>query len=124
MSWSGLAVLDRRLDSVVARWRGHPVADGVAYGASALGDHGLIWFLIGLSRGRRPGRRRDLAIWAIPFSGVVTPLVNVGLKAAVGRGRPQQREDDPPSIRTPRSASFPSGHTLAAWCAATLLADG
>jgi undecaprenyl-diphosphatase len=124
MSWSGLAELDGRLDSAVGRWRGHVVADGLAYGASALGDHGLIWFLIGVARGRRPGRRRAVAIWAISFTGVMAPLVNAGLKSAVGRGRPERREDDPPSIRTPRSASFPSGHTLAAWCAATLLADG
>ena len=27
-------------------------------------------------------------------------------------------------VRVPRTASFPSGHTMAAWCAATLLADG
>jgi undecaprenyl-diphosphatase len=123
MSWPGVEKVDTRLDSFVAGWRGHPTVDALAYGASALGDHGLIWFLIGLARSRRPGRRRSLAVWAVSFTGVVAPVVNAGLKSAVGRGRPDPRPDDPPSIRTPRSASFPSGHTLAAWCAATLLAD-
>ncbi len=123
MSWPVVDAFDDRVDAVVGRWRGHPVADGLAYGASALGDHGLVWFLIGLARGRRPGRRGGAA-WAIVFSGAVTPVVNAAAKAAVGRGRPDRRDDDPRQVRVPRSTSFPSGHALAAWCAATLLADG
>jgi membrane-associated phospholipid phosphatase len=121
--WSAVDAVDARLDAVAGRWRGHPVADAVAYGASALGDHGLIWFLIGLARGRRPGRRRATAAWAVVFSGATSPVVNAALKSAVGRGRPDPREDDPLPVRVPRSTSFPSGHALAAWCAATLLAD-
>lgn len=123
MSWSAIDAFDARIDPVVGRWRGHPVADGLAYGASALGDHGLVWFLIGSLRGRRPGRRTQ-ARWAVMFSGTVTPAVNAGVKAVVGRGRPDRRPDDPRTVREPGSTSFPSGHALAAWCAATLLADG
>ncbi|HTT86810.1 MAG TPA: phosphatase PAP2 family protein [Acidimicrobiales bacterium] len=124
MSPSRLDELDRRVDSLVAPWRGHPVADALAYAASAFGDHGLAWFLIGVVRGRRPGRRRAVALWAVLFTGVVTPAVNIAVKEATGRRRPEPRSDDPPAIRVPRSTSFPSGHALAAWCAATLLADG
>ena len=116
--------LDRRVDDLVAPWRGRPAADAVAYVASAVGDHGLIWFLIGLVRARRPGRRRAVALWAVLFTGAVTPVVNVVVKEGTRRGRPDPRADDPPSIRVPRTTSFPSGHALAAWCAATLLADG
>ncbi len=123
MTWPAVDSFDARADAAVARWRGRPVADALAYGASALGDHGLIWFLIGLARGRRAGRRRAVAVWAIAFSGVVTPVVNSAVKSAVGRGRPEAREDDPRQVRLPRSTSFPSGHALAAWCAATLLAE-
>ncbi len=122
MSWPGVDAFDGRVDTVVGRWRGRPVADGIAYVASALGDHGLLWFLIGVVRGRRSGRRRAVAAWAIVFSGAVTPAVNTATKALVGRGRPGPREDDPLPVRVPRSTSFPSGHALAAWCAATLLA--
>ena len=100
------------------------MVDAIAFGASALGDHGLIWFLIGVVRGRKPGRRRRAAVAAVLFSGAVTPVVNTAVKSGVGRRRPDPREDDPRSIRMPRSASFPSGHSLAAWCAATMLADG
>jgi undecaprenyl-diphosphatase len=57
------------------------------------------------------------------FSGTVTPVVNAAAKRAVRRGRPDPRADDPPPARVPRSTSFPSGHALAGWCAATLLAD-
>jgi undecaprenyl-diphosphatase len=124
MSWSVVDRFDDRIDDVVGRWRGRPVADALSYGASALGDHGLLWFLIGVVRGRRPGRGRTVAMKAIGWSGTVTPVVNAVVKAAVGRGRPEPREDDPRSVRTPRSASFPSGHALAGWCAATMLADG
>ena len=99
------------------------VADTTAYGASALGDHGLIWFLIGVARGRRPGPRRATAIRAVVFSGVVTPVVNATLKSVVGRTRPQAESPHRLPVRIPRTASFPSGHTLAAWCAATLLAE-
>jgi membrane-associated phospholipid phosphatase len=122
MSWPGVDAFDGRVDTVVGRWRGHRVADGLAYAASAVGDHGLLWFLIGVVRGRRPGRRRATAVWAIVFSGAVSPAVNAAVKAVVGRGRPDPREDDPPPVRVPRSTSFPSGHALAGWCAATLLA--
>jgi len=122
MSGTVVDAFDDRVDSVVARWRGHPVADTVARGASALGDHGLVWFLIAVVRGRRPGRRRAVAAWAIVFSGAVTPVVNILAKGVVGRRRPEVRADDPRPARIPRSTSFPSGHALAAWCAATLLA--
>ncbi|MGH9017456.1 MAG: phosphatase PAP2 family protein [Acidimicrobiales bacterium] len=115
--------VDGRLDAVLGRWRGRPVPDALAYAASALGDHGLVWFLIGLARARRPGRRRRVAVWALVFSGAVTPAVNTAVKTLVGRGRPDPRDDDPRQVRAARTTSFPSGHALAAWCAATVLAD-
>jgi membrane-associated phospholipid phosphatase len=124
MPWAVVETFDGRVDTAVSRWRGRAVADAMAYGASALGDHGLIWFLIGVVRGREPGARRRRAMWAVAFSGAFTPVVNAAVKSVVGRGRPDPREDDPPPVRVPRSTSFPSGHSLAAWCAATLLADG
>jgi len=61
---------------------------------------------------------------AVVFSGLVTPAVNAAVKAGVGRRRPASEGEHPLPVRIPTTASFPSGHTLAAWCAATLLADG
>jgi undecaprenyl-diphosphatase len=114
---------DRSIEDLVAPLRGRRVADTVAYVASALGDHGLIWFLAGVVRGRRAGPRRAMAIRAVVFSGIVTPVVNAALKSVVGRRRPHDTTPHPLPVRIPRTASFPSGHTLAAWCAATLLAE-
>jgi undecaprenyl-diphosphatase len=122
MSWAAVDAFDARLDPLVGRWRGNQVVDGLAYGASALGDHGLIWFLIGVARSRDQDRRAQ-ARWAVAFSGAVTPVVNAGVKAVVGRGRPDRRVDDPRTVREAGSTSFPSGHALAAWCAASLLAE-
>jgi undecaprenyl-diphosphatase len=64
-----------------------------------------------------------VAVWALVFSGTVAPVVNAAVKNIVGRGRPDPRDDDPKQVRVPTSTSFPSGHALAGWCAASLLAD-
>jgi undecaprenyl-diphosphatase len=114
---------DRSVDGLVAPLRGRRLVDATAYVASALGDRGLVWFLAGVARGVRPGPRRAAAIRAVAFTGVVAPVVNAALKSAVGRRRPPREAPHPIPIRVPRTASFPSGHALAAWCAATLLAD-
>lgn len=113
---------DNWVDQRAERWRGRPAPDAAARLASALGDHGLVWFLVLVARSRRPGRARQSALRAVAFTGVVVPAVNAGIKAMVGRPRP----DDPDAhrgLRPPRTTSFPSGHSLAAWCAATLLAE-
>jgi undecaprenyl-diphosphatase len=120
----GVDFVDRVAEDLVGPLRGHRGADAAAYTLSALGDHGLIWFVVGVVRGRRPGPRRARAVRAVVFTGVVSPLVNAGLKSAVGRLRPAQVEPHPLPVRTPRTSSFPSGHALAAWCAATLFAEG
>ncbi len=120
---AGVESVDKAVDRMVSPLRGRPLADATAYSASALGDHGLIWFLVGVVRARHPGPRRAAAIRAVVFSGVVTPAVNNALKTVVGRARPEPRSPHPLPVRIPRTASFPSGHTLAAWCAATLLAE-
>lgn len=120
---SAVESFDRFVDERFEPWRGRRVADAVAYAASALGDHGLVWFLAGVVRGRRAGPRRALAVRAVVFTGVLTPVVNAGLKSAVGRVRPDRQSGRSIPVRIPRTASFPSGHALAAWCAATLLAE-
>jgi undecaprenyl-diphosphatase len=115
--------LDRTVDVALAPLRDHPVPDAISSLASALGDHGLVWFLLALTRVWRPGRRRAVALRALVFTGALTPLVNAGLKTAVGRVRPEGHAADSLPVRIPRSTSFPSGHALTAWCAATLLSD-
>src|SRR5438874_2420683 len=43
------AVVDRAFDHL----RGNPVADRLFYSASALGDHSLLWLMLGALRGLR-----------------------------------------------------------------------
>ncbi len=118
-----VVAFDSAVDQWMAPWRGKRLPDAVASTASALGDHGLIWFLLGLVRAGRHGRRRAVAVRAVVFTGLVVPGVNAALKILVGRVRPERPDRHVLRVRVPRTASFPSGHALAAWCAATLFAD-
>ncbi len=76
--------------------------------------------LAGLKARRRgPDRRR--AVVALAAAGFSSLLVSRVVKAAVERQRPEDHLDA--SVRTPTSSSFPSGHTLAAFCTAFVLGD-
>ena len=52
-------------------------------------------------------------------------MVNTGIKQVVGRERPDQTDlrisNAGVPVREPKTSSFPSGHTLAAFCAAAVL---
>jgi undecaprenyl-diphosphatase len=116
---------DDLVESRVKPLRGNPVADRVFYTASELGDFGLIWVVFACLRALR-SRRLDerAAIRAIAATGIESVLVNVMLKSLFGRGRPLEQLEHPLPLRQPLSSSFPSGHSTAAFCAATLLSDG
>lgn len=120
-----VAAFDEQVDSLFDRLRGNRVADRVFYTASALGDFGLIWVVFALLRALRSGARNEkAALRAIIATGIESLLVNVVLKSFVRRHRPPRRGDHPLPLRQPLSSSFPSGHATAAFCGATLLADG
>lgn len=124
--------LDAEAEQAAAGLRGHPGADAVAVAASALADHGLVWFLLGVVRGRHPGARRSQALWAVGYTGLTSPLVNTVTKQLVRRARPAAvsaafapaRAGQSLVLRRPTSTSFPSGHTLAAFSSATIFAAG
>lgn len=120
---SALARFDRMVDEAFDHLRGNPLADAVAYGASYLGDNGLVWLALGAWQTRRRGGRRREAIRAVTFTAIATQAVSLGIKGGVGRSRPARGDAvDPHALRIPRTSSFPSGHALTSWCAATLLA--
>jgi undecaprenyl-diphosphatase len=115
---------DERADEIVAPLRGKPGADRLFYTASALGDFGLLWVIFALFRALRGGARNErAAIRGIAATGIESVLVNVVLKSFFGRGRPIEVRDHPLPLRQPRSSSFPSGHTTAAFCGAVLLSE-
>ncbi len=120
-----MSEFDDRVESLVAPLRGRRGADRVFYTASALGDFGLIWVVYALLRALRGGRENErAALRSIAATGIESVLVNALLKSLFGRGRPVQPMEHPLPLRQPLSSSFPSGHATAAFCGATILAEG
>lgn len=83
---------------------------------SALGEHGLLWFGVGLAgMALDPARRPD---WR---RGAVTVLLaycsSTAIKRAIGRQRPAV-EDLPHLMATPTGLSFPSSHSSSSFAAA------
>lgn len=122
----GVEAFDRRVDAALDHWRGHPAADRVFYGASALGDHSFVWLVLGAWRGLRSprnGHDRAAAVRVAAGLGVESFLVNLGIKSLFQRRRPAFEGERPLPLRQPRTSSFPSGHATSAFTAAGLLAE-
>ena len=98
--------------------RGWP--DDLAAVISTLADYGFIVAAVeslAVLRGRRTIREAAIRLGVV---GLSVFGLNTALKRLVGRPRPQGASE-PGIARTPRSASFPSGHTLAATTAAVAI---
>ena len=117
--------IDERVDSWFEPLRGNPTIDGAAKLITGLGDHGLMWAVTTAWRARHTGPERARAVRALTVAGIESSLVNAAIKAVVGRSRPDvdrvQLAQGGVPIREPKTSSFPSGHTLAAFCAATVM---
>jgi undecaprenyl-diphosphatase len=118
-------LVDDRIDGWFEPLRGQPALDGLAKVVTGLGDQGIMWAATTVWRARHSGPERAQAVRALSIAGIESTIVNRTLKVAVGRSRP-----DPGGlalsavgvpVREPTSSSFPSGHTLAAFCAATVM---
>lgn len=119
-----LAALDARADAASSRLRGHPAADRLAGALSVASDYGAVWVLLAAVKARRPGPRRRRAVAALGLAGTVSYGVNRAVKRAVGRQRPGGAGAvGSLPVRAPTSSSFPSGHTLAAFCASVSLPE-
>jgi membrane-associated phospholipid phosphatase len=120
-----VAAIDDRIDKWFEPLRGTPVVDATAKLISAVGDHGWLWTGVAVWRGRRSGPTRRAAIRALGVAGISSTLVNTGLKLVVQRERPDASDLELSAtgvpVRAPRTSSFPSGHTLAAFCSAAVL---
>ena len=114
---------DARVDKAFDRVRGNRVADRVFYGASALGDHGLLWLMLGALRGLRSEHDWKAAVRVGAGLGVESAVVNLGIKSLFRRKRPTWELGRPLPLRNPRTSSFPSGHATSAFTAAGLLSD-
>lgn len=114
---------DNRAEAQLAKMRGNPVADKVFYTASALGDHSLIWFVLGSARGLRDRHSVKAAVRVGVGLGVESGLVNLGVKSVFKRKRPVFEGMRPLDLRRPLTSSFPSGHSTSAFMAASLLSE-
>ncbi|MGI8791597.1 MAG: phosphatase PAP2 family protein [Acidimicrobiales bacterium] len=120
-----VAAFDNAVDrAVLERLRGRRWADRLFYAASELGDHGLIWLILGAARGLRSEHEWPAAVRLGIGVGVESVLVNIGIKSLFRRERPFFDGPRPFRLRTPRTSSFPSGHATSAFTAAALLSDG
>ena len=115
---------DETVDAAFERLRGNRSVDRLFYGASAVGDHGLLWVMLGAFRGLRGDHHWRAAVRVGLGVGVESIVVNAGVKSLFRRKRPVVDEPRPFPLRIPLTSSFPSGHATSAFCAATLLADG
>jgi undecaprenyl-diphosphatase len=107
-----------------AHLRGRPGLDRLMYGASALGDHSAIWLALSAWQGWRSGTGWRPLLRAGALLGAESAFVNGLVKLGFQRERPENTEARPLHLRIPRTSSFPSGHSSAAFFAATLLANG
>lgn len=115
-------------DTKVDAWfdsnlRGRPGPDRLFYAASNLGDHALIWLILGSLRGLRSHHGVRAATRLGVGMGVESALVNLGIKSLFRRARPVLEVDRPYRLRKPLTSSFPSGHATSAFTAAGLLAE-
>lgn len=99
------------------------MADRIFYGASALGDHSLIWLILGALRGLRSEHDWRAALRVGAGMGIESALVNLGIKSLFRRSRPSSASSRPLPLRQPRTSSFPSGHATSAFTAAALLSE-
>lgn len=101
--------------------------DVVMYGASAVGDHGMLW--LGLAAVQAFRRRQARQEWTAQLVRVWIGLaaesvaVNGPVKFMFRRTRPVHDQPRPLHLRQPRTSSFPSGHAAAAFFGAALLRD-
>jgi membrane-associated phospholipid phosphatase len=118
-----VAAFDRTVDGWFDNLRGRPTLDRLFYGASELGDHSLIWLMLGALRGLRSEHDWHAAVRTGAGVGIESALVNIGIKSLFRRTRPVHDGVRPRPLRRPRTSSFPSGHATSAFCAAALLSE-
>lgn len=112
---------DDAVDRAFDRIRGTEPADRIMYGLTELGDFGLIWMLLGFTRGLRSDADATAAWRLAAVLGVESVVLNGLIKSQFKRERPVTQEPRPHKMRIPLTTSFPSGHSSTAMMASLLL---
>lgn len=120
-----VTTFDERIEKWLAPRRSDTV-DHLMYGLSSAADHALLWLALGAGR---TARRGDLR-WGGRFLAALAgeSAVTNTVKLMFQRVRPQEHfEHDAPlphNMRRPITSSFPSGHAVTAFTAASILSRG
>lgn len=100
-----------------------PTLDPLIARLSRASDYQRLWLLGSAAVAALGGRQgRRAAVRCLVTAGVTSLSVDLLAKTQFPRSRPRQApEEHPMRVRRPRSSSFPSGHTAAAFAFATAL---
>ena len=112
---------DQQVDNALEHIRDHKLVVIVFSIASAVGDFGLLWHIIGLLRSIGSMDRLSQALFFSLMIGIESLILNQGIKRLFRRTRPTERGDERFALRKPRTSSFPSGHASSAFFSALVL---
>ena len=118
---SRLAAFDARFDRLLEPTRNFKPTIWLFTTATALGDFGILWHIVGIVRAVADTSRVKQALILSALMGVESLLLNQGIKPFFKRERPTVKGDSRFKIRKPRTSSFPSGHASSAFFAAVVL---
>ena len=118
---SRLDAFDARFDRRLEPTRNFKPTIWLFTTATALGDFGMLWHIVGIVRAVADNSRLKQALILSALMGVESLLLNQGIKKFFKRERPTIKGDSRFKIRKPRTSSFPSGHASSAFFAAVVL---
>lgn len=113
--------LDEQMDGYFEPVRNSRLLVYVFNTASAVGDFGAIWHVIGIVGALNGILTWPQAIALALLMGAESLLLNQGIKRLFRRERPTAAGDDRFTVRRPLTSSFPSGHASSAFFAAVVL---
>jgi undecaprenyl-diphosphatase len=113
--------LDERLDSWFEPLRNARLLVYVFNTASAVGDFGAIWHVIGVVGALTGALSWGQAVVLAALMGAESLFLNQGVKRFFRRTRPTAAGDDRFTVRRPLTSSFPSGHASSAFFASVVL---
>jgi undecaprenyl-diphosphatase len=118
---SRLAAFDTWFDRLLEPTRKFKPTIWLFTAATALGDFGILWHIVGIVRAVADTSRVKQALILSALMGIESLLLNQGIKPFFKRERPTVKGDSRFKIRKPRTSSFPSGHASSAFFAAVVL---
>ena len=116
-----LRAFDLRVDQFLEPTRNFKPTIWLFTTATALGDFGMLWHIVGIVRAVADNNRIRQALILSALMGIESLILNQGIKPFFKRKRPTIKGDTRFKIRTPRTSSFPSGHASSAFFAAVVL---